>query len=58
MTGSVLDGEDVVQDTLFQAYRKLDTFDNDRPLTPWLFRVAHSRCIDSLRRARFVRRPR
>ena len=50
MTGSVLDGEDVVQDALFQAYRKLDTFDDGRPLTPWLFRIAHNRCIDFLRR--------
>ncbi len=50
MTGSVLDGEDVVQDALFQAYRKLDTFEEDRPLAPWLFRIAHNRCIDFLRR--------
>src|SRR5258705_9012431 len=50
MTGSVIDGEDVVQDALFQAYRKLDTFDDDRPLSPWLFRIAHNRCIDFLRR--------
>jgi RNA polymerase sigma-70 factor, ECF subfamily len=50
MTGSVIDGEDVVQDALFQAYRKLDTFDDDRPLGPWLFRIAHNRCIDFLRR--------
>ena len=50
MTGSVLDGEDVVQEALFQAYRKLDTFDDDRPLSPWLFRIAHNRCIDFLRR--------
>lgn len=50
MTGSVLDGEDIVQDALLQAYRKLDTFDDDRPLTPWLFRIAHNRCIDFLRR--------
>ena len=50
MIGSVLDGEDVVQDALFQAYRKLDTFDDNRPLTPWLFRIAHNRCIDFLRR--------
>jgi RNA polymerase sigma-70 factor (ECF subfamily) len=55
MTGSVLDGEDVVQDALFQAYRKLDTFDDKRPLAPWLFRIAHNRCIDFLRRRR-VRR--
>ena len=50
MTGSVLDGEDVVQDALFQAYRKLDTFDDTRPLSPWLFRIAHNQCIDFLRR--------
>src|SRR5262247_75029 len=50
MTGSVLDGEDVVQETLFQAYRKLDTFNDARPLKPWLFQIAHNRCIDFLRR--------
>jgi RNA polymerase sigma-70 factor (ECF subfamily) len=50
MTGSVLDGEDVVQEALFEAYRKLDQFDDRRPLSPWLFRIAHNRCIDLLRR--------
>jgi len=50
MTGSVMDGEDIVQETLFQAYRKLDTFDDTRDLTPWLFRIAHNRCIDLIRR--------
>ena len=50
MTGSVMDGEDVVQEALFEAYRKLDKFDTNRPLKPWLFRVAHNRCIDFLRR--------
>jgi RNA polymerase sigma-70 factor (ECF subfamily) len=50
MTGSVMDGEDIVQETLFQAYRKLETFDDTRDLTPWLFRIAHNRCIDLLRR--------
>jgi RNA polymerase sigma-70 factor (ECF subfamily) len=55
MTGSVLDGEDIVQDALFQAYRKLDTFDESRPLSPWLFRIAHNRCIDVLRRRELQR---
>jgi RNA polymerase sigma-70 factor (ECF subfamily) len=54
MTGSLTDGEDVVQEALFQAYRKLDTFDESLPLTPWLFRITHNRCIDFLR-ARGVR---
>jgi RNA polymerase sigma factor (sigma-70 family) len=50
MTGSVLDGEGVVQEALFEAYRKLDQFDDRRALAPWLFRIAHNRCIDFLRR--------
>jgi len=50
MTGSMMDGEDVVQEVLFEAYRKLDQFDENRPLKPWLFRIAHNRCIDLLRR--------
>jgi RNA polymerase sigma-70 factor (ECF subfamily) len=50
MTGSVTDGEDVVQESLFEAYRNLDRFDEGRPLKPWLFRIAHNRCIDFLRR--------
>src|SRR5258708_6021281 len=49
MTGSVLDGEDVMQDALFVAYRKLDTFDDSLELGPWLFRIAHNRSIDFLR---------
>src|SRR2546423_15604816 len=50
MTGSVMDGEDVVQEALIEAYRKLDQFDESRPLKPWLFRIAHNRSIDFLRR--------
>lgn len=50
MTGSVMDGEDVVQEALFEAYRKLDKFDDTRPLKPWLFRIAHNRCIDFFRK--------
>lgn len=49
MTGSVMDGEDLVQEALFQAYRRLESFDDGRPLAPWLFRIAHNRCIDFLR---------
>jgi len=55
MVGSVLDGEDIAQEALFLAYRKLDTFEDGRPLEPWLFRIAHNHCIDFLRRRR-VRR--
>jgi RNA polymerase sigma-70 factor (ECF subfamily) len=56
MTGSVLDGEDVVQEALVVAYRRLETYDDTRPLAPWLFRIAHNRCLDFLRRRRTRRR--
>jgi RNA polymerase sigma-70 factor, ECF subfamily len=49
ITGSVFDGEDVVQEALFEAYRKLDKFDDRLPLKPWLYRIAHNRAIDFLR---------
>src|SRR5258706_16342612 len=39
MTGSVSDGEDIVQDSLVQAYRRLDKFDERGPLAPWLLPV-------------------
>jgi RNA polymerase sigma-70 factor (ECF subfamily) len=50
MAGSAMDGEDIVQEALIEAYRKLDQYDDSRPLKPWLFRIAHNRCIDFLRR--------
>jgi RNA polymerase sigma-70 factor (ECF subfamily) len=50
MTGSALDGEDVMQEAIFEAYLNLGSFDASRPLGPWLFRIAHNRCIDFLRR--------
>ena len=50
LTGAVLDGEDVVQEALFEAYHKLEKFDEARPLKPWLFQIAHNRCIDFVRR--------
>ncbi len=54
MMGSPLDGEDVVQDTLAAAFFRLDTLDSSRPLAPLLYRIAHNRCIDGLRRQRFT----
>jgi RNA polymerase sigma-70 factor, ECF subfamily len=56
MTGSALDGEDVMQEAIFDAYRKLGSFDATRPLGPWLLRIAHNRCIDFLRRRQAQRK--
>ena len=50
MTGSVADGEDVVQDTLARAYYLLPEMDQMPEFRPWLFRIAHNRALDHLRR--------
>jgi RNA polymerase sigma-70 factor (ECF subfamily) len=50
MTGSIADGEDVVQDTLVRAFFELGELASVPPLRPWLFRIAHNRAIDHMRR--------
>ena len=50
MTGSVADGEDIVQDTLARAYYLLPEMDQVPAFRPWLFRIAHNRALDHLRR--------
>ncbi|AYG68828.1 RNA polymerase sigma factor [Rhizobium sp. CCGE531] len=50
MTGSVLDGEDIMQDVLLEAYRKLNHLQDGQNVGPWLFRIAHNRCIDFIRK--------
>jgi RNA polymerase sigma-70 factor (ECF subfamily) len=50
MTGSVFDGEDVVQETLAKAYFALTELSEPPPLRPWLFRIAHNTAMDFLRR--------
>jgi RNA polymerase sigma factor (sigma-70 family) len=53
LMGSVIDGEDVVQDTLARAFAALQDFaegsEEMPPLRPWLFRIAHNRALDILR---------
>jgi RNA polymerase sigma-70 factor, ECF subfamily len=50
MTGSVIDGEDVLQETLVKA---IEAFPHTGPLANvegWLFRIAHNAALDFLRR--------
>jgi RNA polymerase sigma factor (sigma-70 family) len=50
MTGSIAEGEDVVQETLARAYYAIPELDELPPLRPWLFQIAHNRALDHLRR--------
>jgi RNA polymerase sigma factor (sigma-70 family) len=49
LMGSVIEGEDVVQDTLAKAFVALDGLTETSPLRAWLFRIAHNRALDVLR---------
>jgi len=42
--------EDLAQETFVKAYRKLDSFDPERQLSSWLFKIAHNTTLDHLRR--------
>ena len=49
MAGSVIDGEDIVQETLARAFYALSMTPEAPPLRPWLFRIAHNAAIDFLK---------
>jgi RNA polymerase sigma factor (sigma-70 family) len=48
--GSRSDAEDVLQDVFLRAYHALRVDARPVTLRAWLYRVAHNRCIDQLRR--------
>lgn len=49
MVGSVLDGEDVVQEAIARAIGALDRAPPEGDAAPWLFRITHNAAIDFLR---------
>jgi RNA polymerase sigma-70 factor, ECF subfamily len=50
MTGSIFDGEDVVQETFSKAYYALGQMVQPPNLRPWLFRIAHNTAMDFIKR--------
>lgn len=50
LTGSLFDGEDIVQAALLRAWEKRAQAVALRALRPWVFRIAHHLAIDHLRR--------
>ena len=48
------DAEDVVQEIFVRAYAGLRTNRRELALRAWLYRIAHNRCIDELRRPQAI----
>lgn len=44
------DAEDALQEVFERAYASLLAGDRELALRPWLYRIAHNRCVDHLRR--------
>jgi RNA polymerase sigma-70 factor (ECF subfamily) len=49
LTGSVIAGEDIVQETLARAFYALSQATEAPALRPWLFRIAHNAALDLLK---------
>ncbi len=53
--GSVVDADDVLQDTMIAAWRAIGGFCGQSSLRTWLYRIATNRCLNAVRDAK--RRP-
>lgn len=49
-SGRSVDPEDVVQETLLALHLKRHTWDEARPLLPWVYAIARNKLTDALRR--------
>lgn len=59
LTGSLSDADDMLQDTLLKAWRRLDTFEPRSTFRAWLYKIATNTCLNELasrRRPRFLAR--
>ena len=51
--GSLEDAEDLVQETLLRAWKRLNTYEGRASIRAWLYKIATNACLDAL-----ARRPR
>jgi RNA polymerase sigma-70 factor (ECF subfamily) len=52
MTGSLADADDLLQESLLKAWRKMGTFEGRAPFRAWLYRIATNTCLNELARRR------
>ena len=45
-----VEAQDATQDVFLRMYKGINTFDPEKPLSSWLFRIAYNRCIDYLKK--------
>jgi RNA polymerase sigma-70 factor (ECF subfamily) len=50
--GSLEDGEDMLQETLLRAWRRLDSYEGRASFRAWLYKIATNVCLDALDRER------
>src|SRR5438128_10408696 len=48
MTGSLTDADDMLQESLLKAWRRIDTFENRAPFRAWLYKIATNTCLNEL----------
>jgi RNA polymerase sigma-70 factor, ECF subfamily len=49
LLGSLHEAEDLVQETMLRAWRRLETFEGRASFTAWLYGIATNACLDALR---------
>ncbi|HSR47244.1 MAG TPA: sigma-70 family RNA polymerase sigma factor [Anaerolineales bacterium] len=50
LLGDPAEAEDLTQDAFLRAYRRLESYDVDRPFGPWMRRVAANLCLNAMQR--------
>src|SRR6266536_5898038 len=52
LLGSLQDAEDLVQETLLRAWRRIDSFEGRASFRAWLYKIATNACFDTLDKRR------